>query len=177
MQRRSMADFWRKLRRVRGQRTGRAFLPSGGVWLLLFSLATAQAPPLPEDTGPTGTEAEAAALPAFPAPAPAPAPAPGQGQGQVNDPAPLVAPRRGMLEEIKAALTSSGMNEDQRAIHRLWMWTGGATVVLLFSLLMLTRYRRANRPRLFPAVKPRTRFSAPHSGGNNAMISFGREKE
>ena len=164
MKRRSIPEFWRRLRRVGGQRSGRAFLSTGGVWLLLISLATAQAPPPPEDTGPTETEAEATALPVSPAPAP------------VKAPAPLVAPGRGMLEEIKAALTSSGMDEDQRAIHRLWMWTGGATVVLLFSLLLLGRYRRANRPRLFPAVTPRTRFSAPHSGGNNAMISFTKEE-
>ena len=165
MKRHSIPNFWRRFRRVRGQRPGRAFFPAGGVLWLVVSLATAQAPPPPEDTGATETEPEAIALPAPPVPVDA------------ATPAPLGAPGRGMLEEIKAALSSGGMDEEQRAIQRLWMWAGGATVVFLCSLLLLGRYRRANRPRLFPAVTPRSRFSAPHSGGNNAMISFGRAEE
>lgn len=59
--------------------------------------------------------------------------------------------------------------------QRILLW-GSAAVFSLLALLLLLRRRRAHRPRLFPFTVPRERFSAPHSGGNNAMISFGCEK-
>ena len=44
------------------------------------------------------------------------------------------------------------------------------TVFLLYGWL------RRFRPRYFPEVEPRRRFSAPYSGGNNAMVSIKRLK-
>ena len=56
--------------------------------------------------------------------------------------------------------------------HHLMLAGGCAAVVFLLALLLLAHRRRAHRPRLFPLTAPRERFSAPHSGGNNAMVTF-----
>jgi hypothetical protein len=61
-------------------------------------------------------------------------------------------------------------------LHRWIFWGGSATILFLLGLLLLVRHRRARRPRLFPLTAPRSRFSAPHSGGNNAMIRFDQGK-
>lgn len=56
--------------------------------------------------------------------------------------------------------------------HHLMLAAGGGAIVVLLALLLLARRCRRNRPRLFPLTAARDRFSAPHSGGNNAMITF-----
>ena len=56
--------------------------------------------------------------------------------------------------------------------HHLMLAGGCAAVVFLLALLLLAHRRRAHRPRLFTLTAPRERFSAPHSGGNNAMVTF-----
>ncbi len=61
--------------------------------------------------------------------------------------------------------------------HQLILRGGAAAVFLLLVLLVFLRHRRARRPRLFPLTVPRTRFSAPHSGGNNALISFADQRK
>ena len=55
-------------------------------------------------------------------------------------------------------------------------WLLGGGCALLVPVVLFIRYRRSMRPRLFPLTPPRQRFSAPHSGGNNAMISFPNER-
>ncbi len=61
--------------------------------------------------------------------------------------------------------------------HHLMVAAGSAAIVVLTALLLLARRLRRNRPRLFPLTAARDRFSAPHSGGNNAMITFLDEKK
>ena len=61
--------------------------------------------------------------------------------------------------------------------HHLMLAAGIAAIVVLTALLLLARRRRRNRPRLFPLTAARDRFSAPHSGGNNAMINFPDENK
>lgn len=61
-------------------------------------------------------------------------------------------------------------------LHRGIIWGGCTSIVILLALLLMVRRHRARRPRLFPITAPRTRFSAPHSGGNNAMIRFDQGK-
>lgn len=61
--------------------------------------------------------------------------------------------------------------------HHLILAAGSGAIVVLTGLLLLARRRRRNRPRLFPLTAARDRFSAPHSGGNNAMITFLDEKK
>ncbi len=56
--------------------------------------------------------------------------------------------------------------------HHLMLAAGSGAIVVLLALLLLARRCRRNRPRLFPLTAARDRFSAPHSGGNNAMIPF-----
>ena len=68
-------------------------------------------------------------------------------------------------------------NSSSPAIHQLVLWGGGAGIFLLLGLLLLARRGRTRRPRLFPLTAPRSRFSAPHSGGNNVMIAFPNERE
>jgi hypothetical protein len=62
-----------------------------------------------------------------------------------------------------------------RLRHQWVLVAGSAAIFCLLVLWMGLRRRRARRPRLFPYTVPRERFSAPHSGGNNAMISFARD--
>ena len=62
--------------------------------------------------------------------------------------------------------------DPQHHPQQLLRWGGTAAVAFLGFLLLLARRQRLHRPRLFPLPAPRERFSAPHSGGNNAMISF-----
>lgn len=55
-------------------------------------------------------------------------------------------------------------------------WVAGSA--LAASLLALVLMRRGRqRALIFPATEYRRRFSAPHSGGNNAMISFGKKRD
>ena len=61
--------------------------------------------------------------------------------------------------------------------HQLMVWGGGASIIFLLGLLILMRRGRASRPKLFPLAVPRSRFSAPHSGGNDVMISFLNDRE
>ncbi|MES2466964.1 MAG: hypothetical protein V4675_06660 [Verrucomicrobiota bacterium] len=65
------------------------------------------------------------------------------------------------------AAASSGVST-----YHLMMAGGVGAMVVLTALLLLARRRHRNRPRLFPLTAARDRFSAPHSGGNNAMITF-----
>lgn len=50
---------------------------------------------------------------------------------------------------------------------------GGALLCCLLALLLMKKSRRSAL--IFPAVPFRRRFSAPHSGGNDAMVRFDRE--
>jgi len=61
-------------------------------------------------------------------------------------------------------------------VSREWMaWiAGGALVCCLLALVLMRRGRR--RSLVFPATEFRHRFSAPHSGGNDAMVSFGKKE-
>ena len=61
--------------------------------------------------------------------------------------------------------------------YHLILAGGVGAMVVLTALLLLARRCRRNRPRLFPLTAARDRFSAPHSGGNNAMITFLDEKK
>ena len=56
------------------------------------------------------------------------------------------------------------------------LWAGSAGIIILLGLWLLVRRGRTPRPRLFPLTAPRGRFSAPHSGGNNVMITFPNER-
>ena len=56
-------------------------------------------------------------------------------------------------------------------------WIIGGGCALMVPLVLFVRYRRSQRPRLFPLTPPRQRFSAPHSGGNNAIISFPNQRQ
>jgi len=141
-----------------------ACLGSGGAALIFLSLASlAQDRPPGEFTGPTeAAETEDSAAPALPA-------------ESLEAPAPDVAPPVSVVPQVAAPgpFSLDDLDESQRSIHQTIMWGGSAAVVFLLSVLLLARRRRVNRPRLFPITAPRLRFSAPHSGGNNAMISFG----
>ncbi len=61
---------------------------------------------------------------------------------------------------------------------RLALWLL-APVLILASVLIWWLRRRKSSALIFPEVDFRRRFSAPHSGGNNAMITFenSRQKE
>lgn len=61
--------------------------------------------------------------------------------------------------------------------HQQRIFAGGVALIGLLGLLLYLRHRRRRRPRLFPFTVARERFSAPHSGGNNAMISFAGESD
>ncbi len=69
----------------------------------------------------------------------------------------------------------TGLGTTPTFVKQLMWWGGGAACVLLGLALLALRRRRARQPRLFPLTAPRLRFSAPHSGGNNASISFGKD--
>ena len=77
-------------------------------------------------------------------------------------------------EALARPAASTGSTE---SMDQLVLWGGSAAAVFLVSLLLLSRRRRAHRPRLFPLTAPRQRFSAPHSGGSNALISFPNERD
>lgn len=57
-------------------------------------------------------------------------------------------------------------------LHPGWWIGGGAFAGLLLALLFLRRGRKTAL--IFPRTEFRQRFSAPHSGGNDAMIFFGK---
>ncbi|MDB6070789.1 MAG: hypothetical protein JWL81_1960, partial [Verrucomicrobiales bacterium] len=60
--------------------------------------------------------------------------------------------------------------------NELLFWGGCFSVLALLLLMFILRRSRIRRPKLFPLTAPRSRFSAPHSGGNNAMISFPNDR-
>lgn len=76
--------------------------------------------------------------------------------------------------EALARPASAG--DAMESMDQLVLWGGSAAIVFLLSLFLLGRLRRSRRPRLFPLTAPRERFSAPHSGGSNAIISFPNER-
>lgn len=55
----------------------------------------------------------------------------------------------------------------------LWLALGAISVVLLMAAAFFMK-RRQTTALIFPPVEFRRRFSAPHSGGNNALVSFGQ---
>jgi hypothetical protein len=69
---------------------------------------------------------------------------------------------------------TSGSTPEPEDVSRPWMaWVAsGALICCLLALGLMRRAR--SRSLVFPATEFRHRFSAPHSGGNNAMVSFGR---
>lgn len=79
--------------------------------------------------------------------------------------------RRGGPLAASAAAAASPAEDAPRQ----WMaWIAGGALVCCLAALALMR-RGRGRSRVFPATEFRHRFSAPHSGGNDAMISFGRK--
>lgn len=55
----------------------------------------------------------------------------------------------------------------------LTVWiSGGALVCCLIALFLMRRGR--SKVLIFPPTESRHRFSAPHSGGNDAMVHFGK---
>jgi hypothetical protein len=70
---------------------------------------------------------------------------------------------------------ASGAIPEPEDASRPWMaWVaGGALICCLLALVLMRRGR--GRSLVFPATEFRHRFSAPHSGGNDAMVSFGRK--
>ena len=84
--------------------------------------------------------------------------------------------RAGESLTTPSSLIGPGQNSGP-STHQLILWGGSAGIFLLLGLLLLARRGRTHRPRLFPLTAPRSRFSAPRSGGNNVMISFPNERE
>ena len=83
--------------------------------------------------------------------------------------------RAGESLAVLPGLVVSGQSNGL-STHQLILWGGSAGIFLLLGVLLLARRGRRHRPRLFPLTAPRSRFSAPHSGGNNVMISFPNER-
>jgi hypothetical protein len=68
---------------------------------------------------------------------------------------------------------ASGLVNDERGpdFSILWLALGAISIVLLLAAAFFLK-RRQTSARIFPRVPFRRRFSAPHSGGNDAMIQF-----
>lgn len=76
-----------------------------------------------------------------------------------------------------APLGAAGAAEAEKegATGHLSAWiAGGALVCCLAALVLMKRGR--HHALIFPQTEPRHRFSAPHSGGNDAMVSFGKRE-
>jgi hypothetical protein len=73
-------------------------------------------------------------------------------------------------EPLAAVLAAKGPEET--ATHLSAWIAGGALVCCLAALLLMRRSR--HHALIFPQTEPRRRFSAPHSGGNDALVFFGK---
>jgi len=72
-----------------------------------------------------------------------------------------------------AAATGAAGEKDPTSHVSAWI-AGGALVCCLVALVLMRRGR--NHALIFPQTEPRHRFSAPHSGGNDAMVAFGKRE-
>ncbi len=149
--------------------------------LLMAALAIPEPAASQEDPVVTTEEEGMAAAPG-PELRPAEGPSPKAPSGPAGSESPGVLTRTGAVEgENSGGTVTKSQDPEQggsaaRQNHqRILRWGSGAIFGLL-GLLLILRRRRAHRPRLFPFTVPRERFSAPHSGGNNAMISFASNK-
>lgn len=79
----------------------------------------------------------------------------------------------GSLTPFAGAHATEGSNWSP---HEILLWGGALVIAALLLVMFLLRRNRVRRPKLFPLTAPRARFSAPHSGGNNAMISFPNDR-
>jgi hypothetical protein len=68
---------------------------------------------------------------------------------------------------------ASGDSSAPTNLSTLWLALGAISIVLLLAAAFFLK-RRQTSARIFPHVPFRRRFSAPHSGGNDAMIQFGK---
>ena len=78
----------------------------------------------------------------------------------------------GSLAPPEAASPAARREEISR--HAALLWGSGAALIA-GAAVMAWRRRGRQSALVFPATAPRRRFSAPHSGGNNASIQFRRE--
>lgn len=69
-------------------------------------------------------------------------------------------------------LAGTGQQVSLTKTNRLLLFAGIGSFLGILLLLVFTRRRRTRHARLFPLTENRARFSAPHSGGNNAMTTF-----
>ena len=69
---------------------------------------------------------------------------------------------------------AQGASAENPASHLAAWIAGGALACCLAALLLMRRGR--HHALIFPPTEPRHRFSAPHSGGNDAMVSFGKRE-
>jgi len=95
----------------------------------------------------------------------------------------MLAAAQSMAAQVRAfrqgtaPSTPSTASATPAASDNQWVaWVaGGALTASLLALVLMRRGRQ--RALIFPPTEFRHRFSAPHSGGNNAMISFGKRRE
>ena len=68
---------------------------------------------------------------------------------------------------------SSASTAEAPAANHLVAWIAGASLACCLLALILMRRGRQSAL-IFPVSEFRRRFSAPHSGGNDAMVHFGK---
>ena len=69
-------------------------------------------------------------------------------------------------------VAESGAEPAQPGRHLVAWIAGGSLACCLVALLLMRKGRRSAL--IFPPVEFRRRFSAPHTGGNDAMVHFGK---
>ena len=70
--------------------------------------------------------------------------------------------------------TSPDARRAEISRHATLLWSSGAAL-MAGAALVAWRRRGRQSALVFPVTAPRRRFSAPHSGGNNALVHFRRE--